>query len=313
MLSFELETYVHYLQILKQLRCNINADNFANKVKRVHLQDLINFYDVFCFDGYGTLYNRGNFVYPNAQKWFDMLRQNGKQLRLVTNAASDSNKNLAIEANARKFNFSESEVVSSGSLLYELIQKLRTSDFCKKQNLSFAEAYYIGRESGAKILEQCGIKPVQNNCMPIEPIVAISSAKQTDYTYAQALKILRSKGAILLVLNPDVCAPKIDGSREYVSGALCEHLRQQSVCKNNENLGCTTFYLGKPFPNIWNTLKKTFNSSRVLMIGDTLGTDMLGARVAGFDCALVTDRGVSDCDLITYQNALAVTPDWYLQ
>ena len=32
----------------------------------VHMADLLDRYDAFCFDGYGTLYNRGSFVYPGA-------------------------------------------------------------------------------------------------------------------------------------------------------------------------------------------------------------------------------------------------------
>ena len=53
---------------------------------RVTLSEILDKYDAFCFDGYGTLYNRGDFVYPGAMEWYRTLRAAGKHLRLVTNA-----------------------------------------------------------------------------------------------------------------------------------------------------------------------------------------------------------------------------------
>ena len=48
------------------------------------------------------------------------------------------------------------------------------------------------------------------------------------------------------------------------------------------------------------------------MVGDTLGTDVLGARVAGLDCALVVGRNVPAEELETDEKALGIRPDWYL-
>ena len=154
---------------------------------------------------------------------------------------------------------------------------------------------------------------------PAEPIVAISSAKDTPETYAQAVKILQKPGAILLVLNSDAWAPKIPDEngvtvREPVSGALSERLRRDSACYANGGEGCVTFYLGKPFPAIWERVNASLPAgSRVLMIGDTLGTDVYGAKIAGFDSALVVGRNVPADELEADEAALGIRPDWYLQ
>ena len=77
--------------------------------------------------------------------------------------------------------------------------------------------------------------------------------------------------------------------------------------------GCETYYLGKPFPAIWNKVKSTLApDARVLMVGDTLGTDVLGARVAGFDSALVVGRNVPADELEADEKALNIRPNWYL-
>ena len=85
------------------------------------------------------------------------------------------------------------------------------------------------------------------------------------------------------------------------------------MCETNGGAGCETFYLGKPFPTIWEKVKRSLpEGSRVLMVGDTLGTDVLGAKVAGFDSALVVGRNVPADELESDEVVLGVRPDWYL-
>ncbi|WP_290764942.1 HAD family hydrolase [Fibrobacter sp. UBA4297] len=296
--------------------------------RHVYMADLLERYDAFCFDGYGTLYNRGSFVYPGAMEWFKMLRRAGKHLRLVTNAASDVDEVLARDADKRGFVFSTEETISSGSLLPNLVGRLRRGEYvdgtaalssAAAKQLELREVYYIGRETGKHVLEACGITAVAMDAEPAEPIVAISSAKDTPETYARAVKILQRPGAILLVLNSDAWAPKIPDEngvtvREPVSGALSERLRRDSMCYANGGEGCATYYLGKPFPAIWERVKSSLPAgSRVLMIGDTLGTDVYGAKIAGFDSALVVGRNVPAAELEADEKALGIRPDYYLE
>ena len=322
----ETEIYLRYKQIIESqtaysLTCHpglvpgspFHRENESVQPRHVHMADLLDRYDAFCFDGYGTLYNRGSFVYPGAMEWFKMLRHAGKHLRLVTNAASDVDEVLARDADKRGFDFSTEETISSGSLLKDLVTELRN------RGHEMREVYYIGRETGKNVLASCGLRAVAMDAEPTEPIVAISSAKDTPETYAQAVKILRKPGAILLVLNSDAWAPKIPDEngvtvREPVSGALSERLRRDSACEANGGEGCVTYYLGKPFPQIWEKVKRSLPAgSRVLMIGDTLGTDVYGAKIAGFDSALVVGRNVPADELEADETVLGIKPDWYLK
>ena len=309
--SLETEIYLRYEELLRSQGFSWDG---SVEPRRASMDDLLDRYDAFCFDGYGTLYNRGSFVYEGAAEWYAMLRAAGKQLRLITNAASDVDAVLAVDAAKRGFAFSEAETISSGSLLKDLCVELRSRSVNRRD---VREVYYIGRETGKNVLAECGIKAVAPAAEPVEPIVAISSAKDTPETYEQAAKILRRPGAMLLVLNSDAWAPKIPGDdgetvREPVSGALCERLRRDSVCVANP-AGCETYYLGKPFPAIWEKVKRSLPAgARVLMVGDTLGTDVLGARIAGFDSALVVGRNVPADELDADEQVLNVRPNWYL-
>ena len=198
-------------------------------------------------------------------------------------------KALADEADARGFDFTVEETISSGSLL--------------KPRDDLREVYYIGRATGVNVLARNGIAAVEN---PATPVVAISSSTATDEMYAQAVSILRRPGALLLVLNPDAWAPRIDGTRAPVSGELCERLRRES--------GCAAEYFGKPFPDIWQKVRASLPAgAKAIMIGDTLGTDVYGAYVAGFDSALVVGRNEPAAELDADEKLLGVRPTYYLE
>lgn len=287
--ALELEIYGRYRALVEKSGAFAGRTCPDGEPSRVHLDDIIDKYDAFCFDGYGTLYNRGSFVYPGAKEWFFELRRMGKQIRLVTNAASNLDQALADEADARGFDFTVEETISSGSLL--------------KPRDDLREVFYIGRATGVNVLAECGIQAVEN---PVSPVVAVSSSTATDEMYAQAVSILRRPGSLLLVLNPDAWAPRIDGTRAPVSGELCERLRRES--------GCAAEYFGKPFPGIWQKVKSTLPAgAKAVMIGDTLGTDVYGAYVAGFDSALVVGRNEPAAELDADEKLLGIRPTYYLE
>ncbi len=298
--ALELEIYGRYRALVEKSGAFVGRTCPAGEPVRVHLSDIIVKYDAFCFDGYGTLYNRGSFVYPGAKEWFAELRRAGKEIRLVTNAASNLDQALADEADARGFDFTVEETISSGSLLKGWLSRLPAG------GLPFGagrEVFYIGRATGVNVLAECGIAAVEN---PVSPVVAISSSTATDEMYAQALTILRRPGSLLLVLNPDAWAPRIDGTRAPVSGELCERLRRES--------GCAAEYFGKPFPGIWQKVRATLPAgAKAVMIGDTLGTDVYGAYVAGFDSALVVGRNEPAAELDADEKLLGVRPTYYLE
>lgn len=298
--TLELEIYGRYRALVEKSGAFSGRTCPDGEPARVHLSDIIDRYDAFCFDGYGTLYNRGSFVYPGAKEWFAALRRAGKQIRLVTNAASNLDQALADEADARGFDFTVEETISSGSLLKGWLSGLPAggSPFGAGR-----EVYYIGRATGVNVLAECGIAAVEN---PVSPVVAISSSTATDEMYAQSVSILRRPGALLLVLNPDAWAPRIDGTRAPVSGELCERLRRET--------GCAVEYFGKPFPGIWQKVRATLPAgAKAVMIGDTLGTDVYGAYVAGFDSALVVGRNEPAAELDADEKLLGVRPTYYLE
>ena len=74
------------------------------------------------------------------------------------------------------------------------------------------------------------------------------------------------------------------------------------------------FALGKPFPDIWQKVRASLPAgTKAIMIGDTLGTDVYGAYVAGFDSALVVGRNEPATELDADEKLLGVRPTYYLE
>jgi HAD superfamily hydrolase (TIGR01450 family) len=257
----------------------------------VDFQQLEQHYGSILFDGWGTLYSE-SVVYPGAVECVKRLRGQGKNLRLLTNGASRPVQDLLDELNQHGFEWEPYEVISSGSLLVLL-----------NEALGLTEAFYLGPPAGHGYLEAAGIAPVRH---PNAPVVIQSASKPDPKDLAHAEEILRQPGARLIVSNPDVFAPLPDGSRMPVSGMVAYELIQKT--------GCKALYCGKPFPLIYNvTLRSLPPNESVLMVGDTLGTDIAGANIAGLDSALLLGRNVREEALRDIQYFLGVRPTYLLE
>jgi glycerol 3-phosphatase-2 len=93
----------------------------------------------------------------------------------------------------------------------------------------------------------------------------------------------------VLVGNPDLVAPVENGlSRE--PGHYAHRLANAT--------GIEPVFFGKPFPAIFDMARERIRpgvpDERVLMVGDTLHTDILGGKAAGFRTALIAGYGFFD-------------------
>lgn len=102
--------------------------------------------------------------------------------------------------------------------------------------------------------------------------------------FSLQLEKLAALGKTLFLSNPDVFAPfRIDNDKYPVvtQGAIGFYYEKF--------FGGKVLYFGKPFKEIFDFAKEVSVSEKdkILMVGDTLWTDILGAHNAGMDSALV--------------------------
>lgn len=284
----ELEIYRSYRD-----RLGIKACDRGAPVPVLLFEEIAGSFKTLFLDGFGTLYNLTE-IHRKAPVVLNHLREQGCTLRLITNAASRSPLHLKAHLDSIGIHFELEEIISSGSLLEFAMNRIQIHS-----------AFHLGRSEADGYLLSAGIRIAEH---PAEPVVVISSGvpgKNDRINHAR--DILRAPGSMLVVLNPDAWAPKTDGTRIPVSGSLAWQLQQETSCQIE--------FFGKPFRDIYQRALATVheNPGEVLMIGDTLGTDILGGRASGIKTALVLG-GNSTWDSVHQDEAdLGIYPDFYLE
>jgi HAD superfamily hydrolase (TIGR01450 family) len=287
MLPLESAIYKNYLEIAAPNLLKAKGDPW-----KVEVDTLLKHYGSFLLDGWGTLYSNDNFIYPGVMDFMAALRSANKNIRLITNSASRSVKQIQDDLRLSGMDFETHEIISSGGLLALL-----------NESVGLKEVFYLGNEEGLLFLEEAKIQPMKN---PSEPIVVLSGVHPTQAEMDKAIEILSNENSKVLVLNPDVYAPNSDGEKIPVTGLVANTLKEKT--------GCQLLFCGKPFPLIFEIALRSLipSTESVIMLGDTLGTDIAGANIAGIDSALVLGRNVKENELRDDIYSLGVSPTYVL-
>lgn len=138
----------------------------------------------------------------------------------------------------------------------------------------------------------------------------LASADWDDSLQAALEGALAKGGRDLLVGNPDISAP-LGGVFSVEPGYWAVRAMQAT--------GITPRWYGKPhraafdlaFARLEQVYGRKFERNRVAMVGDSLHTDILGARAAGLQAVLLTDHGLfSDGGAHDMISACGIVPDW---
>ena len=92
----------------------------------------------------------------------------------------------------------------------------------------------------------------------------------------------------MVCTNPDRIVVRHSGQRVLCAGALAEAYAE---------MGATVHYFGKPYPAVYNVcfgLLDGIERSRVLAVGDSLETDIAGAKAVGLETLLVLGGILAD-------------------
>jgi HAD superfamily hydrolase (TIGR01459 family) len=285
--SPELLLYREYADAMGQLPV-------PTTVPATSLEELADRYDGFLLDSYGVL-NRAEEPIPHAAEGVEWLKSRGKKVRVLTNNAAlseEDNRNLLCSLGIP---LAPGEVVCSGSLLER-----------ERAGLDIrGPVFYMGLQSGREYLRSAGLEST-DRAEETRVVVLASSRGYRMRRIAEAQKILRQPGSLLVVLNPDAIAPRPNGVMARVSGITARSLARET--------GCRVALLGKPFGEIYSMAldRMQLHGSRVVALGDTLATDILGARHAGIDCALVLTGVTPPSRARAEAKSWGIWPSWFL-
>lgn len=222
-------------------------------------------YDVFLFDLDGVIY-RDDVVLAGSRRCIRKLRALGKKVYFLTNDPRPTRQELYDRLNSMKISVSQEEIITSG---------WATAQYLAENNIS--DVFAIATEGFISELEALGIRTkVDVSCQ------AVVAGYNENTNFAQIQQAIRhlEKGSRFIATNADKSFPGRNG-RCIATGAIVEMIRMVS--------GKQPFIIGKPYSYIFSIVfRRVVPGSRMVMIGDSLETDILGAHRQGIDAILLS-------------------------
>ena len=257
------------------------------------LLDIASEADAFVFDAYGVL-NIGETPIEGAAHRLDQLRAAGKAIRILSNAASYSHSAAVNKFAKLGITVSADEIVTSrDAAIAGLGSGLWGCITAPHDDLSDIDADIF----------RLGENPQDYD--RVDSFLFLSSAIWTDDHQSLLTHSLRNRSRPVIVANADLVAPR-EGGFSLEPGHYAHLLA-------DENLGQLTFF-GKPFPQVHQMIEATLPQiapDRIVMCGDTLHTDILGAASCGWRTVLVTRDGLfSGTDTDDFCRRSAIVPEW---
>lgn len=256
--------------------------------------------EIIIVDAYGV-FNFGQGISPNAIATFKQWLQEGKKVYVLSNTTALNEG--AIKSYAKKGvikGVHYTDMMTSGQYAGEDIQAgnlpvngknyyvFGTANF---KSTNPVPAIFEGSEY--KVVENiadadfiyCGIPQLKNESGEV-----YDTTEAEDFR--EMVKELAKSGLPMVCANPDKTAN--EGGRFVV--------RQGTIAEMYENFGGKVILYGKPDRRIFDNLIERFGLSEIdrlkmMMIGDTLRTDIKGASAAGIPSVLVLEGGVSEMEM----------------
>ncbi len=260
------------------------------------LESLIERYDTFFVDIWGVVHD-GATPYPNVVARLNQIIDKRKQVLFISNAPRGAHV-VVQKLLSFGLHINVSNVLTSGDVLRAYLRKTALD-----QNF-----YHLGAERNQDLLADIEINCVRKIEEADKIIISCFSDSATEN--AQYDKLLQTAAKLeipALCANPDRIVIH-QGIERYCAGFFSERYRGFSG---------QVHYFGKPDPRIFEEAQVRTQATKVLMIGDTLETDILGAQQASIDSAwILTGNGQKYQTLALRQKAcdnLHLKPTWVLE
>jgi HAD superfamily hydrolase (TIGR01450 family) len=268
-------------------------------------KSIIDKYKVIFFDAFGVLKNY-NGILPGIEKTFEYLEAQGKQYYIVTNDASRSPAQLAESYHKAGLNIiSADKIVSSGMLTKEYL------DLQVKDGI----VAYLGTLNSAHYIESSGLKtlPVSEiNHTNIEKVNALVFLDDEGFDWAKDLNktvnLIRKRTIPVIVANTDRAYPLTITDVSIAIGGIAAMI--ESV------VGKQFIRFGKPDSQMFMfaydlaRTKTSINKTDIVMVGDTLNTDILGGNKFGLDTVLVLSGNTLARDVDSRIIATGIAPTY---
>lgn len=270
-----------------------------------NFKSIIDKYKVVFFDAFGVLKNYEG-ILPGIEKTFNYLESQGKDYYIVTNDASRGPVQLAESYHRGGLDIiSADKIVSSGMLTKEYLD-LKVKD---------GIVAYLGTPNSAHYIERSGLQtlPISEvNSSNIDKVNALIFLDDEGFDWASDLNktvnLIRKRTIPVIVANTDRAYPLTVSDVSIAIGGIAAMV--ESV------VGKQFIRFGKPDSQMFMfaydlvRAKMPINKSEIVMVGDTLNTDILGGNKFGLDTVLVLTGNTQAKDVDTRIIATGIAPTY---
>lgn len=274
-------------------------------IQTTDFKSIVDRYKVIFFDSFGVIKNYWGLV-PGMRDTFDYLEANQKEYYIVTNDASRSPQQLA--ASFVKLGLemiTADKIISSGMLAKEYLD-------LKVDGGSVA---FLGTDDSAHYIENAGLHTIPVRDITDENINQVNGLVFMDdegfnwfRDLNKSVNLLRKRNIPAIVANTDFAYPLNMHDVAIAVGALANMIEHV--------VGKKFIRFGKPdsqmFMFAYDLVREKMEISKrdILMVGDTLHTDILGGNKFGLDTVLVFSGNTKPEDAETAITSTGIVPTY---
>lgn len=241
------------------------------------VEELTTKFDAFILDLWGVVHD-GKQLYPGTLDCLKQLRKAGKKITFLSNAPRRAHVVQTALAGMGVDASLYDTIITSGEAAFRHLEHPEKS-FFKPRGHNYL---YIGLERDRQILD--GLHYTEVKHAEQAQFVLLSHSFEDNQPLSMFASTFEECAALhlpMLCINPDMEVVRITGERVYCAGELARdyHMR-----------GGEVVYFGKPHRTVYELTLATFSNidhSRIVAIGDSLNTDILGGNRTGIATALV--------------------------
>ena len=245
-------------------------------------KSIVKNYGVLFLDSYGVLKNFNGLI-PGAIETIQYIIESGREFFVLTNDASRSPQLLAEKLhNIGLKSICTGHIISSGMMAREYLGN----------KIKGGTVVYLGTEDAAHYIEEAGLETISISDLKINDIDHVSAIVFLDdegfdwnNDISKAVNLLKRRNIPAIVANSDLTYPVSKNKVAVAIGGIAE-IVEKIVQKKFIHFGKPD---GSMFMYAYELLseKGQFSKSEILMVGDTLYTDIIGGNKFGVDTALV--------------------------
>ena len=267
------------------------------------IAEILDQFDLIMLDSYGVLC-RGPVAIEGAVDAIAMMRERHKSFCVVSNDTMTNQSVAAEKYGKRGFDFSNQEVVTSLDMTEQWLKTINTPE--KWAVIApFPHPSDELLQGMVRLNETNGVIPEQ-----VENILFMVGTGWTSEMQDNLVHSGQGRQFNMVVGNPDMGAPYMIDGKIHI-GATPGYFIDNFVERTGQQ-GQPTLY-GKPGSTIFQTVANRYgitDPSKVLMVGDTLYTDILGGNAMGFKTLLLECGIYQGRDVMEEISSAGIAPDF---